>query len=262
MRKPIDGSFGRIYEAEWIKGGDGPIVLIRLKQEPSECETRIYNDFQPHHRIIRTFGFVESVHDYTLLLQERSPCGNLQTLLETGKFQPSAEVLRTIFLQLIEAMLYLVGQGIVHGDLRCSNVLVSQMHPSDSGKNDVKLANFSLARWNDPSFDDDRRLPIPVRYCALEILRSAGRSNYSQWSDVYAMGSLIWQACSKGKEPFKWIGNDAEVRQRKLNGEKLPKPCYYQRQFWLIMVDCWHNQPDCRYDFKQMRQRLSTINLE
>ncbi|CAF5039020.1 unnamed protein product, partial [Rotaria socialis] len=42
-------------------------------------------------------------------------------------------------------MIYLVGENFVHGDLRCSNVLVVKMDPSDPERNLVKLTNFSRA---------------------------------------------------------------------------------------------------------------------
>jgi serine/threonine protein kinase len=259
MNDLLNGYFGETYEAEWISKKERPIVLVMMEQEPSEYEARVYNDFDPHPYIIHSFGFVGNNEGLILLLQERTPHTDLQTLLSSGQFQPSAKVLITIFLQIVEAMIYVVSQGIVHGDLRCGNVLVFQMDESEPTGNLVKLANFSLAHRNDPSFVDDRRLLVPVRYCALEILRSAGQSNYSELSDVYSMGVLMWEACSKGKRPYESSITNGEVRQRKLNGERLPRPLICGNEMWSIMEECWLNEPTLRYDFKEMRTRLSHI---
>ncbi|CAF3463668.1 unnamed protein product [Rotaria sp. Silwood1] len=260
MHNLLNGQFGRTYEAEWISREERSIVLIVMEEEPSEYEALFYTNFNRHDHILHTFGFVGNNRGLILLLQERAPYGNLQVLLRNGHYQPSQFVLITIFLQIMEAMIYVISKGIVHGNLCCANVLVFQMDPSQPTKNLVKLANFGLAHKNDPSFVDDRRLPIPVRYCALEILRSAGQSNYSELSDVYSMGVLMWEACSKGKVPYESSITNSEVRQRKLNDEKLPEPFMCDPQIWSIMKECWLNEPTIRYNFQEMKERFSNIS--
>ena len=196
------------------------------------------------------------------ILQERAPHGNLQSLLESGQFQPSVAVLVEIFQQIIDAMIDIVGHGFVHGDLCCENILVFEIHATDPSRNKVKIANSTLARPNDPEYIDDRRVLIPVRYCALEILRSAGRSNYSELSDVYSMGVLMWQAFAQGKLPYESSRTNIEVRQRKLNGEKLSKPSRCSNEIWLIIVDCWNNEPNCRFEFAGIKKLLSRVDLK
>ena len=129
-------------------------------------------------------------------------------------------------------------------------------------ENLVKLTNFTSAHRNDPSVVKDRRSVLPIRYCAVEILRSAGRSNYSELSDVYSMGVLMWEACSNGQIPYNSCTLNSEVRQRKLNSEKLSKPWLCNNDIWSIMEDCWHNELQLRYNFEEMKIRFSNINLE
>lgn len=194
-----------------------------------------------------------------MILQERAPLGNLQNLLTSGQFRPSIAVLIEIFKQIIDVMGDVVGAGLVHGDLRCENILVFQKHPTDPKQNLVKLCNFSLAHKNDPTVEDNRRLNISVRYCALEILRSVGRSNYSELADVYSMGVLMWQALSGGKLPYESSITQAEVRQRKLNKESLQRPSNVQSDLWKIITECWYNEPICRYEFEGMKTLLSRV---
>ncbi|CAF2538502.1 unnamed protein product [Rotaria sp. Silwood2] len=261
MHDSLNGQFGRTYKAEWISRKERPIVLVVMKEEPSEYETLVYTNVNPHNHIVYTFGFVGNNRGLILLLQERASHGNLQVLLKNGEFEPSQIVLIAIFLQIVEAMIYVVSKGIVHGNLCCTNILVFQMNPSKPTENLIKLTNFDLAHKNDSSFVDNRRLPVPIRYCATEILRSAGQSNYSELSDVYSMGVLMWEACSKGKLPYESLKTNSEVRQLKLKGEKLPKPFMCDRQVWSIMEDCWLNEPTIRYDFNEMKQRFSNVRL-
>ncbi len=254
-----------VFKAKWITEEEKPpSVLIKSNEVPSEHEQFIYSTFKdhPHPHIIHTYGFVEDDDGSIMILQERAPYGNLQSLLESGRFQPSPTVLVRIFLQIIDAMIAIVKIGLIHGDLRCENILVFQMDPTDPERNLVKLANFTLAHPNDRSYTDNRRLNVPIRYCAPEILRSAGRSNYSESSDVYSMGVLMWQAYSQGKQPYDSSKTDVEVRQRKLNGEELPRPHHCNNQIWSIISECWLKNPEPRYDFKGMEIRLSCINFE
>ena len=197
-----------------------------------------------------------------MILQEQPPHGDLLSLLQNGQFQPSAAVLKEIFLQIIHAMIDIVDLGLVHGDLCCENIFVFQMHPTDPKKNTVKLANFIMARPNDPSHREDRQIDIPMRYCALGILRSVGRSNYSEMSDVYSMGVLMWQAYSQGKRPYDSSETKNEVRQRKEKGEKLPKPLACHELIWQIVINCWNNDPSCQYNFKEMTILFAKIDAQ
>ncbi|CAF4778001.1 unnamed protein product, partial [Rotaria sp. Silwood2] len=150
---------------------------------------------------------------------------------------------------------------MIHGNLRCLNVLVFQMDSSKPKGNFIKLTNFALARPNIPSKLEDKRLTIPVKYCAPEILRSAGRLNYSELSDVYLMGILMWEACSQGKPPYGSSISNEEIRQKKLNGEILPRPWMCDRQIWPIIKKCWKNESESRYKFQVLQTKLSSINL-
>ena len=259
VRKVNEGS-PAIYEAEWIKDDQGPIIIIEKTGTPSEDEQLFYTTLNKKKHIVHTYGYVENYRGTTMILQERAPFGSLQNLLTNGQFRPTLAVLLEIFIQIIDVMVDIIGAGLVHGDLRCENVLVFEMHPTDPKQNLVKLCNFCLAHKNDPTIVDDRRLNIPVRYCAPEILRSVGRSNYSEYSDVYSMGVLMWQALSDGKLPYESIKTIGEIRQQRLNKVELHKPLSCPREIWSIMKNCWFNEPQVRYEFQLLKAQLSRIN--
>ena len=262
MRESFEGSYGKTHEAQWISKAERPIVLIKLDQQPTASELVLYTELRCHCHIIHTFGLVENDLHPFLLLQERANHGNLHVLLQTAQFQPRLKVLVAIFLQIIEAMIYIGQRNLVHGDLRCANVLVFKMNNSTAEDNLVKLTNFTSAHPNEPLAIEDRRTKLPTRYTAPEILRSAGRSNYSELSNVYSMGVLTWEACSSGQVPYESSILDSEVRQRKLNGEKLSKPWLCHDAVWSIMQDCWHNEPQLRYKFEGMKFLFSRIGFE
>jgi hypothetical protein len=76
------------------------------------------------------------------------------------------------------------------------------------------------------------------------------------------MGVLMWEACSNGQIPYKSSDTNGEVRQRKLNREKLSKPLFCDDMIWSIMEDCWHNEPEVRYNFEEIKIRLSKVTFE
>lgn len=129
-----------------------------------------------------------------MLIQERTQFGDLRTLLQTKQFVPSLKILFKIFLQIIDAMIYIVSKDLVHGDLRCANVLMFEMSSSDPQRNLSKLTNFAFTCTNDKSFNNTRQTPIPMRYCAIEILQQPDKSMYSESADTYSMATFMWQA--------------------------------------------------------------------
>jgi serine/threonine protein kinase len=78
----------------------------------------------------------------------------------------------------------------------------------------VKITDLGLARWIDrPSTNEDPSI-IPIRYCAPEILRNNLHSTYSDKTDVYSMGVLMWEALSNGELPYSSDFNDEIVKQK------------------------------------------------
>ena len=195
----VGGSTKNIYRSAWLKGAGDPIVLLEIKGDAARQEAMLCLTLD-HPHIVHTYGLVKpaastQAHDTLLLLQEYAADGDLGSMLERRIFIPSESVLNEIFIQIASAMTYLSQNKTVHGDLACRNVLVFQSHPDDPKKNCVKLIDFGLTR-NDLNLF--RTAPmIPVRYAATEILRSQGRSGYSERSDVYSFAVLMWEACCR-----------------------------------------------------------------
>ena len=121
-------------------------------------------------------------------------------------------------------MSYVAGKQIVHGDLGCRNVLVFRIDQSVPKKSLVKITDFGLARSLKRLSNFHNSSIIPIRYCALEILRNDDQSSCSEKSDVYSMGVLMWEALSNGEIPYSSISEDEKVKTKKLNQEKLERP--------------------------------------
>jgi serine/threonine protein kinase len=212
---------GRFYEADWISKKDPLIVLLVLDQEAGEREALLYIELSTLSHLKHSFGLVKNDRQSIMLIQERTLHGNLQCLLQNGVFQSSPKVLVEIFLQIVDVMVYVTNQNITYGNLRCANVLVFQMDPSEPTKNMVKITNFSSARGRDQPVTKNRLSCGPVRLFVSQPFLNIGQSNDSELSDIYSMGVLMWQACSKGRVPYERRRSVDNIQQRKLNDEKL-----------------------------------------
>ncbi|CAF1639429.1 unnamed protein product, partial [Rotaria sp. Silwood1] len=267
-RRPIFQTPGKIiYKAEWISKPGPAVVLINIEGAKADREASYYVKLGCHPHIVHTYGMVKNDYNSLMLVQEYANEGNLGQLLKEYEFRPSQPVLLEIFLQIIDAMMYLANYGIVHGDLACRNILVFRFNDADPQENFVKLTDFGLTRASTlysvvSSTTSTKFVVVPLRYAAPEILQSAGLSNYSEKSDVYSMGILMWEACSQGQLPYASIENDDEVRQHKLNGEILSQPDNCNEGLWNIIVRCWHLQSKARPTFKMLKQSLLELQIQ
>jgi serine/threonine protein kinase len=121
-RRPLFQAPGKaIYEAEWISKPGPPIVLLRIDGAKARREASFYVQLGCHPHIVRTYGMLENDSNALILVQEYAIEGDLSEPLRGKEFRPSNPVLLEIFVQIIDAMICLADNGIVHGDLACRN---------------------------------------------------------------------------------------------------------------------------------------------
>ena len=260
--KALFQAFGKsIYEVEWINQDGPPIVLLKIDGAKANREASFYVNLSFHPHIVRTFGLVQSNPGSVMLLQEMAPEGDLSELLRENGFRPTEQVLCTIFEQICDAMIFLADNRVVHGDLACRNVLVFQSNANEPTKNLVKLTDFGLTRASSiyaviDSAAHTTMTIIPTRYAAPELLQNIDKLPYSEKSDIYSMGTLMWEACSYDQIPYSNVHSDSDVRRKKLNDERLPKPSLCNDQLWVVINECWNWEPIDRPNFQRLKEYL------
>ncbi|CAF1287322.1 unnamed protein product [Rotaria sp. Silwood1] len=236
--QPFIQTFGKsIYRAQWLPTNRGrpEIILLKIEGTRARKEASFYVDLSRHPYIVRTFGLVYDTENNrndnsVMLLQEYAPEGNLFHKLQDCSTVIYEEVFIEIFLQIIDAMAYLTHNNVIHGDLACRNVLVFRFDASNPRNNHVKLTDFGISRNTqlysmEPVAAQTRINIVPIRYAAPEILSSDVTYHaYTEKSDIYSMGVLMWEAYKRGEIPWSYISDDEEVIRHVRSGQHLLQP--------------------------------------
>ncbi|KAE9112579.1 hypothetical protein PF010_g10402 [Phytophthora fragariae] len=200
------GNIGGEYQAKWLDA-DAAVKLFvpdASSHVGFEHEVHFWHRLR-HPNVIKMYGACDaSPLPLQFFVCEYASNGSL---LEYTKLTPPEEQRVWTFLHQAALRLeYLHEREIIHGDLRCSNILIG----SDGL---AKLANF--ARSN--SMHQIRHGATlsrvgSVRWQPPEVLKTEALSFAS---DVYSLGMCILEAVTKGV-PWKDIGTDYMVRDCKL----------------------------------------------
>ncbi|GIX60579.1 serine/threonine-protein kinase Nek3 [Babesia caballi] len=125
--------------------------------------------------------------DRLVMMYENCAGGDLHTLIATARkcgmryFDES--FIRDIFTQVCKGVEYFHKHGVVHGDIKASNVLFK-----DSGKAEVKIGDYDTCHVAGISSHKSGTL----MYTAPEILVSSGACTSFE-SDVWALGCLLYE---------------------------------------------------------------------
>jgi len=187
------GGLGVVYRVEDRTSGD----IVAMKVMPRTTGVgNLRSEFLAlarlhHENIVSVFdyGLTESGHDYfTMELIDGPP------LLEAIPTIPSAA-----FYQLLGGMLrglaFVHAQGIVHADIKPSNILVSTVELANDPLRAAKLVDFGLSMGADAESGASARGTFP--YAAPEVY--AGRLDAR--SDLYSVGVVLYELTT-GVQPY------------------------------------------------------------
>lgn len=129
-----------------------------------------------------------------------------------------------ILLQVAQVMLYLFQKGVLHRDVKTSNILIRNVLDSDIGKQylHIKLADFGEAKICTTCCDQTRNKGT-TRYMAPELLSVQNRNvepmDQSK-ADVFSFGLMVYEVYT-GTLPFLEVSTVSGIRDLKATEEKL-----------------------------------------
>ncbi|KXN84991.1 Serine/threonine-protein kinase HT1 [Leucoagaricus sp. SymC.cos] len=251
-----EGSFGEIYSGIFheqrlcVK-----VVRLRHKSNMDKAVKAFLKEGvtwgQINHPNILPFYGIYRLQDKYNRLSLVSPWlenGNVNLYLEN---HPTANRLLLCY-DIIQGILYLHKEGIVHGDLKGPNVLATR-----SGR--ACIADFGLATMsyerkpNWTSLRSSVAIGGTLRWQAPELLEFE-LSEPTASADVYAFGSIMYEIFT-GQIPFHEICQQVRVMKAILEGKRPTKPVPIHpawtkwglsEDIWELMEECWETEPEQR----------------
>ena len=135
------GQFGVVYRAFDTSTG----VQYAVKRIKGRSENNLTCERQLHARVSahpNALTFHREIHEGSYTFFVYNLCaGDLYSVIKKAAFFREDELIKRVFLQIVDALSYCHKRGIYHRDLKPENILVS----AESGDIDVFVADFGLA---------------------------------------------------------------------------------------------------------------------
>jgi len=267
------GTFKTVYRGAW--GGREVAVSSMARGATLDAELHAVMKVGSHPHILQVHGVSDVADDPSRLhiISELAPMGSLSDIVsrgkETGEIRSIASpVILVIAMQICEAMIAVTRAGIVHRDLGARNILAFEFASNQYFSVHVKLADFGMAIPADTSPERLGHLPLrvhsdevtPLRYMAPEALRS---NNWSEKTDVWAFGVMLWELTSMGRIPYEHVVSDDALAAGVCSGS-LRLHCSPSTRGPLadIISTCWALDPANRPSFSQLQKALNSLALE
>jgi len=205
------GGMGAVYRARDLLreqyGDPQPCVALKTLSEDfaeyPDASALLYSEYAlttrlSHRHVVRLYNFeVDPASQRAFITLELLKGPTLDEVLAERSEGLPWEELRGIALPLLEALAYSHGRGVLHGDLKPSNVMLA-----DDG---LRLFDYGLGQPLEgllpglPRLCRSRFAAWTPRYAALELLDGG---ELAAASDVYAVACVLYELAS-GNHPFR-----------------------------------------------------------
>ncbi|KAA6396479.1 MAG: putative mitogen-activated protein kinase kinase kinase 8.1, partial [Streblomastix strix] len=200
------GQFGRVYLAQCA---NGKLIAVKVQsnkkfKELEFAAAQFLDQIQCKY-FVRAFGYKE-IGDNIFILMQFASLGSLQKAIDS-ELIPSAKTLIIIAHNILEFLSQLHKQGLVHCDLKFSNILFA--HYGKSNHFIPKVCDFGVS-----SRISNLKTAISIGGAPFfhppEVRKSKG--NYGPGIDIWALGINLYMLAT-GKKP----GNPAYKLLRKID---------------------------------------------
>lgn len=268
------GSYGRVYRAIWegreVAVKVGYPVRVTEDQDPLQ-EAKITENLH-HNNIVQTLRYTqrlvsrdsdqkheEVVHIEPWYVMQYCDRGTLQMAIQANTFGHSHKyklvwALRCL-LDISNALAYLHGMGVMHGDLTCSNAMLVSDEQDPRGFH-VKVADFGQAqvfsKWPGPQ--KNVQSYGTVTHQPPEVLMNGV---LTPSADVWAFGMIMWELFT-GTAPYSEY-RPAQMIYIITVAKHLPAlPTHCPQDYQDLMLSCWQRQKQ-RPDFAQVQLSVSAM---
>ncbi|XP_015282662.1 PREDICTED: receptor-interacting serine/threonine-protein kinase 1 isoform X1 [Gekko japonicus] len=265
------GGFGMVSLCYHKRYGLVVLKTVYTGPKRTECNTSLLEEGKimqklNHNRVVKLLGVILEDGNYSLVM-EYVHKGHLMRVLKATEIP--LNVKGQFILEIIEGMLYLSEQGLVHKDLKPENILVDEdFH--------IKIADLGVAcfkSWSRLTKEEtsrQRKLKCNTKsnagtlfYMAPEHLECINIPPVEK-SDVYSFGIVLW-AIFANKEPYENATNDQHVYFCVMKGNRpliaeIEESC--PEEIISLMERCWSQKPEDRPTFAEINMTYKPFYQE
>ncbi|ELU04082.1 hypothetical protein CAPTEDRAFT_93615 [Capitella teleta] len=212
-------------------------------------EATLMSNFNHEHVLGLTGVVIRGSHPYVVLPFMEN--GDLKSFISNDDNMLTVGELIHFGMQIADGMNYLAEKRFVHRDLACRNCMVNRDMV-------VRVADFGLSRdiyTNDYYRVNTAKRPLPVKWMAVESLESG---KFDSKSDVWSFGVVMWELLTRGCQPYPDVDN-FDIRTYILCGNRMDRPDYAPDEMYLMMLECWADNPLSRPSFRKIYNRIATF---
>ncbi|CAL8467290.1 g6827 [Coccomyxa elongata] len=276
------GTFGQVYKGRW-KGTSVAVKVIGhqgagYKSNSQTSREAMIGLASAHPNVVAVYRVITAENEIiaaeiwakdgfnlkTYIVMEYCDKGTLEqhrkagwALLQTDYQRGLVWVLRCL-LEIVFGMEYLHSLSIVHGDLKCANVLCKSS-TSDARGFTCKVADFGLSKTvATDGVSAITSKPGTAVFAAPELLRAG---SLAAESDVYSFGVVAWHLISMGSGLADM--EDVQVHYQVL--EKNWRPAFPKetpQQYRDVVSTCWATEKKDRPSFHKVRLTLTKMLAE
>ncbi|RLN70624.1 hypothetical protein BBJ28_00024165 [Nothophytophthora sp. Chile5] len=217
------GTFGDVSRGTWLHNGKRQEVVVKRlwekgdgsSDDPFLNQLEVWGGIPDHPNILKLYGgcHVSSPQFYVC---ENAIRGNLLDFLAKDE---NRGLFWRMFRQVAEGLQFLHSQRIVHGGLKCHNILVGD-------KNVAKLGDFGFSSIRSLSMglsaNSSKVQSEAVRWKPKEMLQEEGNEEPRFESDIYSLGMCMIEAITQAL-PF-GLTDDTDVMEFIMKGGCHPRP--------------------------------------
>lgn len=250
------GGFGSIHHGTFT-GAD--VVVKRLLEGTTSCkkgmrsfinEAEVWHKLN-HPHVIHLYGACDTSESPFFVCESAREYGNLEEYLYSH--DKEKKTIWRLFYETSLGLLYLHQQRIVHGDLKCNNILVSDHKTaklSDFGLSFIRIESKKMSKQNQTG---------AIPWMAPECL-SGTVDNPTYGSDVYSLAMCIIEAF-KGSNPWANTPN-ITIKNLVKEGSMPLRPEGIPDQAWELVKSMCTIDPKTRIPLTKVVEQLQSLAEE
>ncbi|KAF9023402.1 hypothetical protein BDZ89DRAFT_1069890 [Hymenopellis radicata] len=215
------GAFGSVFLA--LNMDSGSVMAVKeIKCQEVSGMHNLYSQIKDelsvmemlrHPNIVEYYG-IEVHRDKVYIFEEFCEGGSLASLLEHGRIEDE-EAVQYYTMQMLEGLIYLHSQNVVHRDIKPDNILLDH-------NGIIKFVDFGAAKIiaKNQQRNTTRRVPEMTKtgdgfnnhltgtpsYMSPEVIKNDRRGRHGAM-DIWSLGCVVLE-CATGKKPWSNLDNE------------------------------------------------------